>query len=316
MNFQQLEYILAVHQLKHFGKAADRCNVTQATLSAMIKKLEEELNLLIFDRSRHPIQTTEEGLEVLKIAKEILIKQQDIYQLTNKEGDLLEGELRLGIIPTIANTLLPLILAPLIEQHPGLKLTISEITTDEIIHQLRQNQIDIGLLSTPIDAINLDEQFEEQILYYEAMMVYGISSPDMSYVSSKDIESKKVWLLEEGHCFREQSMTLCKIQEKKEKSENIQFKSNSFDTLLHLSDQMGGLTLIPELYAKGLSAKKKKLTKSFQSPIPVREISLLALKPVLKKNSMSKIANLIQTIVKPRLIANQYKNKDLNIIGI
>ncbi len=214
MNFQQLEYALAVHQLKHFGNAAKRCNITQATLSAMIKKLEEELILTLFDRSSHPIQTTEEGLEVLKKAKEILAKQQELFQFSTLEKDELEGELRLGIIPTVSNALLPLILPEILNQHPHLKLIISEITTNEIIQQLKNNEIDMGILSTPLSTIS--DQFEEQILYYEAMMVYGISSSDMAYVSSKDVENKKVWLLEEGHCFRSQSMTLCKIQEKKE----------------------------------------------------------------------------------------------------
>ena len=314
MNFQQLEYALAVHRTKHFGKAAESCNITQATLSAMIKKLEEELSVQLFDRSRHPIQTTDDGILVLKKAEDILAKQQELFHLSQLDTGEMMGEIRLGIIPTIANSLLPLILPSIIEQHPKLKLVISEITTDEILYQLAHNQIDFGLLSTPIE--DLSEAYEEQILYYEAMMVYGISETGKGFVSSKDVENKKVWLLEEGHCFRSQSMTLCKIREKKEQTENLQFKSNSFETLLNLSDQMGGLTLVPELYYNNLSKNRKAKTQFFQKPIPVREISLLAIKPISKKRSMIKLAELIQEIVKPQLKTTAFKNSDLNIIGI
>jgi LysR family hydrogen peroxide-inducible transcriptional activator len=314
MNFQQLEYALAVKRTKHFGKAAESCNITQATLSAMIKKLEEELKVKLFDRSSHPIRPTDEGVLILKKAESILAQQQDLFEISKLENENLSGELRLGIIPTIANSLLPIILPELIRDNPNLKLIISEITTEQIISQLRHNEIDLGLLSTPIE--NLSDDFEEEILYYEAMMVYGILESNKGFVSSKDVENKKVWLLEEGHCFRSQSMTLCKIQEKKEKAENLQFKSNSFETLLNLSDQIGGLTLLPELYFNNLSKERKEKTKFFQKPIPVREISLLSTKPITKKRSMQQLAELIKEKVKPQLKTASYKNKDLNIIGI
>ena len=314
MNFQQLEYVVAVHRTKHFGKAAESCDITQATLSAMIKKLENELSIQIFDRSRHPIQTTDDGMLLLKKAEDILAKQQELFHLGQMDTGEMIGEIRLGVIPTVANSLLALFLPTLLTQHPKLKLIISEITTDEILYQLAHNQIDFGILSTPIE--DLGEAYEEQILYYEAMMVYGIESSEKRFVSSKDVENKKVWLLEEGHCFRSQSMTLCKIREKKEQTENLQFKSNSFETLLNLSDQMGGLTLVPELYYNNLSAKRKAKTQFFQKPIPVREISLLAIKPISKKRSMQKLAELIQKIVQPQLKTAKFKNRDLNIIGI
>ncbi|MBL4708981.1 MAG: LysR family transcriptional regulator [Flavobacteriales bacterium] len=314
MNFQQLEYALAVNRTKHFGRAAESCNVTQATLSAMIKKLEEEISIQLFDRSRHPITTTEEGLIVLQKAKEILAKQQELFQISQQETGALQGELRLGIIPTISNTLLPLILPRILKEHPDLKLTISEITTEEILHQLAHNQIDLGLLSTPIE--EMDEMYEESILYYEAMMIYGITEENKDFVSSKDVQNKKIWLLEEGHCFRSQSMTLCNIQENKDNSENLIFKSNSFETLINLSDQMGGLTLIPELYYSSLNNDRKRKTKGFQSPIPVREISLLALKPLIKRQSMLELSKLIKDIIPPELSTKNYQNNELNIIGI
>ena len=148
------------------------------------------------------------------------------------------------------------------------------------------------------------------------MMVYGINETEKGFVSSKDVENKKVWLLKEGHCFRNHIITLCKIQENKKKSENLQFKSNSFETLLNLNDQMGGLTLVPELYYNNLSDARKAKTQFFQKPIPVREISLIAIKPISKKRSMLKLAALIQEVVKPILKTNNFKNRELNIIGI
>lgn len=314
MNFQQLEYILAVNKTKHFGKAAESCNVTQATLSAMVKKLEQELNIQIFDRSRHPITATEEGSLLIKKAENLLIRKEEIYQISKNEKEELEGEIRIGIIPTISTSLLPILLPVLIQSHPNLKLTISEITTEEIVHQLSHNKIDLGILATPLE--EAEDSLVEEILFYEAMMVYGISETSKGFVSSKDVENKKVWLLEEGHCFRSQAMTLCKIREKKEKSENLQFKSNSFETLINLSDQMGGLTLVPELYYNNLPANRKKKTHFFQKPIPVREVSLVSSKPVSKKRSMLKLSELIREIIKPHLKTSEYKNKDLNIIGI
>lgn len=311
MNFQQLKYVLAVHNHKHFGLAAESCHITQATLSAMIKKIEQELHLILFDRSRHPIKTTEQGELFINIAKKIIIQENELRAL-NDDSDTLSGTLRIGVIPTIANSLLPIILPKLLNQNPDLKLKISEITTENILQQLSMDKIDIGILATPLD----NEDFEETILYYEAMMVYGISDQDKGYVSSDDVKNKNVWLLEEGHCFRNQAVTICEIQEKELNQSNLDFEGSSFETLLNLTDVFGGYTLIPELYYRDLPESKKRKTKHFQTPIPVREVSMVTYSPAVKGQSVKYLKTLIIDAVANELSTKDYKNSELDIIGI
>ena len=188
MNFQQLEYILAVDQHNHFGKAADSYHVTQATLSGMIKKLKGELGIIIFDRSHKPIKTTDEGKEAIELARKILGLQTGMNQLELQTESSPQGVLRVGIIPTIANSLLPIILPSLFKKFPDLHLKVVEITTDQIIQQLKSDTIDAGILATPLE----DEVIEENILYYEAKMVYGVNKSNKKYLSTKAIQDQKI----------------------------------------------------------------------------------------------------------------------------
>ncbi len=311
MNFQQLEYVMAVHKHKHFGIAADSCHITQATLSAMIKKLEEELKILLFDRSRKPIQTTDMGLQFIETARTILQQKELLFSL-NKQSEKLEGKLSIGIIPTVANSLLPIILPSILKENQKLQLTISEITTEEIKTQLIMDKIDIGILATPIN----DKQFDEHILYYEPMMIYGILDKKKEYVNSKDIKNGNIWLLEEGHCFRNQALTVCEIKEKELSPSNLNFMGSSFETLLNLTDKFGGYTLVPELYYKNMPKQKQNKTKHFQKPIPVREISIVTYRHFAKNQTIKYLTSLIQALVNTNLSTKSYKNKDLDIIGI
>jgi len=311
MNFQQLEYALAVHKHKHFGLAAESCHITQATLSAMIKKLEQELDITLFDRSRKPVTTTDIGLTFMEKARQLLLNKEELNALkTNTTA--LEGDLTIGIIPTIATSLLPIILPSLLADNPKLKLTIIEVTTEQIKQQLIMDKIDVGILATPIN----DEQFEEHIMYYEPMMVFGMVISNKNYVSSTDVKNKSVWLLEEGHCFRNQAMTICEIQEKELNQSNLNFKGNSFETLINLANTFGGLTLIPELYYRDMGMEKQAKCKHFQKPIPVREVSMITYRHYTKARTVSYLNKLIQDLVNPLLSTKQYHKKDLDIIGI
>lgn len=312
MNFQQLEYALAVHQHKHFGQAAESCNITQATLSAMIKKLESELDIILFDRSRMPVQTTDIGLKFMEQATTILAQRSQLLRLNQQEIKHLEGTLTIGVIPTVANSLLPIILPVILKENPHLNLTVLEITTEEIIQQLKKDKIDMGILATPLD----DEQLEENILYYEAMLVYGVKDHRKRYINSNDIRNQKIWLLEEGNCFREQSLTICDIKAKDMTATNLQFEGSSFETLLNLTDQFGGYTLIPELYYNNMPEGRQQLTKSFKAPIPVREISLVTHRPYSKLQTNAFLANRIKTQVADHLTTTNMKAKDMEIIGI
>lgn len=311
MNFQQLEYILAVHRHKHFGKAAEACHITQATLSAMIIKLEDELNIQIFDRSHKPIKTTAIGLEVIEKARSILDIQRDLHLLQGMDAEM-TGTIRIGIIPTIASSLLPLILPRIMSQFPELKLVISEITTDEIVHHLEMDKIDLGILSTPL----INDLLEEHILYYEPMKVYGAEESEKDYITSKEVKDKEIWLLEEGHCFRNQAATICELREKKVDDSKLQLEANSFETLLSITDQFGGLTILPELYSLQLPKNRQKKLKSFKKPIPVREISIVSYRKVINPKTIEVLSELIRSMVLPELSVSNYENKDLDIIGI
>ncbi len=312
MNFQQLEYIVAVDQHKHFAQAADACHVTQATLSAMIKKLEQELNIVLFDRSRHPVKTTEEGAVVIEQAKNILFFRNQMLDTNITAPETLSGKLRVGIIPTVANSLLPIILPPILQNYPDLHLDIMEITTEELTQQILSGKVDVGIMATPLE----NTQLEENILYYEAMMIYGVTDKDKKFIHQDDIEGKKIWLLEEGNCFRDQTITICNFKEKNMEPENLTFEGNSFETLLNLADQFGGYTLVPELYFNSMAKEKKQRTKLFELPYPVREISLVFNRPYAKRRSIKVLTIEIQKLVKKHLVTSKMKPKDMRIIGL
>jgi LysR family hydrogen peroxide-inducible transcriptional activator len=312
MNFQQLAYVIAVDQYKHFADAAESRNITQATLSAMIKKLEQELGTKLFDRSKHPVVTTEDGIAFISKAKEILNLQGDLFELGSSNAFQSGGVLKIGMIPTVANALLPLTLPHLLKTFPELTLEIVELTTENIIEQLNQDKIDVGILATPLE----DQNFEEVILYYESMMVYGINDQNKKFIPTKDVKNQKIWLLEEGNCFRNQSITICNVKEKVMSPENLNFAGNSFETLINLTDQFGGYTLIPELYQQFMPEERKLKTRHFELPLPVREISMVYSRPYSKKRSIDLIASEIKAIIVPKLYTTTLKAKDLSIIGI
>lgn len=312
MNIRQLEYVLAVDKFKNFSRAAENCHVTQATLSAMIKKLEEELDIVIFDRKSNPVLTTEEGAEILVIAEKIVQHANQLVDRANSIKGNIEGEIKIGIIPTIAGCLLPKIIRPLIEQYPRLKLEFKEITTDDMIHQLKTGQLDAGIAATPMS----DKDIEENILYYEALMVYGDKDQDKRFMMPEEIKEHKIWMLEEGHCLREQFIKLCSLRKKDVLPENLKFQANSFETLLNLVDEFGGLTLIPELYFNLMPEDRKEKVTFFNQPIPVREVSMIYFRPYAKIRTIEAISTLITEQIKGTLLADTYKNSELSIAAV
>jgi LysR family hydrogen peroxide-inducible transcriptional activator len=311
MNFQQLEYIVAVDRFKSFSKAADSCFITQATLSTMVKKLEEELGMIIFDRKTSPILTTECGKEIVEEAKKTLFHSKNIKQLAAILKGKIEGELKIGIIPTVAGNLLHRIIPTLLDKYPNLKLYITEITTANIVQQLKSGEIDVGIVSTPL----AKDDLEEEVMYYEKLKVYGKQKTDKEYVLANEIGQEKVWLLEEGNCLRNQFINLCALNPKKIKN-NLIFEPNSFESLLSFVDNLEGLTLIPELYCKDLPEEKKLKLIDFKSPYPVREISLVYHRPYVKHRLISVLAEEIKTIIPPLLETSALKNNEMNITKI
>jgi LysR family hydrogen peroxide-inducible transcriptional activator len=312
MNLQQVEYIVALDTYKSFSEAAKHCFITQATLSTMVKKLEDELDIVIFDRKTNPIITTDNGKAVIEEARKMLLHGNKLKQLSSELRGKIEGELRVGVIPTIAGNLLHRILPQILGHYPKLKLIIQEITTANILAQLKRGELDVGIVSTPLK----NKEFEEEILYYEKLMVYG--KPENSaekFLSAKDIMNEKIWLLEQSHCFSDQVINVCSLSPKKVNAQ-LDFNPKSFDSLINIVDSLNGLTLIPELYFADLSSERKANVRDFYAPYPVREIGLVFHRPFAKLKLIETLAKEIKEIIAPVLQTSALKNKEMVIANM
>ena len=290
MNFRQLEYILAVNEQSHFGKAAEQCFVSQATLSEMIRKLEDELEIVIFDRSRSPVILTSQGKDVIRNARDIIDKTHQLKQLKSSLEGRLSGTIRIGIIPTVAPLLLPLIIKPFVNAFPDINLKIKEATTDQLISDLEANQLDGAILATPV----ADTDMNEYPLYTEALKVYGIKDKTKKLVRIKDIKKSRIWLLQEGHCLKDQIISICELDKKSYEIDRLEIECNSFATLVSLVDDFGGYTLLPELYVNIMSRDRQIKTQSFEQPEPKRQISMLVFRPFVKKTQINALVEVIR----------------------
>lgn len=312
MNIQQMEYVIALDRFKNFSKAAEACFITQATLSTMIKRLETELDTVLFDRRSNPVITTDAGKAIVKEAERLVFHGKRITELAAEYKHQVKGELRIGIIPTIASSLLPILLPEIALRYPELKLKILEITTQNIVNKLKYNELDVGLLSTPLP----QHELQEEILFYEKLMVYGSQiKKNVQYKSPEELDKQTIWLLQEGNCLANQISNICGLSER-EQFPNIHFYPSSFDTLLNLVDKMQGITLIPELLCMSLSQERKDRLADFISPYPVREISLLYHRPYAKITLINNLYRLIKELFLPLLSTSKIPKHELLIAQI
>ena len=311
MNLQQLEYIIAVDKLKNFVKASEACFVTQATLSMMIKKLEEELDVKLFDRSKQPVKTTDVGEKLIAQARKIVSESKKLKEIILDEKGVVSGELKIGIIPTLAPYLLPLFLKQFMQSYPLVKLIINEYTTDVIMHKLKTGDIDAGILATPLH----DAAITEHVLFYEKYYLYVNQKEkgfDKKYVLPKDIDVNRLWLLEEGHCMRSQILKFCALKKQNESEEHFHYNAGSIETLKNMVDTNFGMTIIPELTTHHLTSSQQKRIRSFKSPEPVREISLITHREFIKAKLIQCLNDCILSV-----IPDEMKNKkNLNIVEI
>ncbi len=281
MNLQQLEYLIAADSYRHFVKAAEACSVSQPTLSMMIQKLEVELGVKIFDRSKQPVVPTEAGKEIIHQAKIILKEAGALKEIARSLKGELKGELKIGIIPTVAPFLLPIFLKQFLKKYPDIKVKIWEFTTEYIIEKLEKNILDVGILATPLN----NPSILEQPLYKEEFFVYASKNETVlnkKYLLAEDINLKHLWLLEEGHCLRSQIINLCELKKKEVTNNNLEYEAGSIDSLIKMVDQYEGITILPELTVKHLSTKQKNYIREFKPPVPVREISLVTYRHFVK----------------------------------
>jgi LysR family hydrogen peroxide-inducible transcriptional activator len=273
MTIVQLSYIVAVDKHKNFGAAAQSCSVTQPTLSMQIQKLEDELGVLLFDRSEQPIKTTKIGTVLIKQARVILKENQSFLDMVSEEKNEAKGELRIGVIPTIAPYLMPLFLREFMTANPHLKVVVEELQTSQVVQKLDEGRLDLGILVTPIEKDNL----KSEPLFYEPFLAYvSEKSPllKVAKVDQKDLSSSDLWMLTDGHCFREQSLLICKNRKKhSDQNKHLLFESASFETLKKMIDQDTGFTLLPFLATTDV--KNSRQLKEFVGPVPTREVSLI-----------------------------------------
>lgn len=301
MNLSQLEYIVAIDNHRHFVTAAEKCFVTQATLSMMIKKLEEELKLKIFDRSRQPVQPTSEGCEIILRARLILAEVNRLKSYANELEGEMSGELHLGIIPTLAPYLLPLFLRSFSKKFPDVKLFIKELVTPEIVKNLKTGDLDIGLLATPLHETHLTEH----ALFYEEFFVYASGSeklPKKKYLLPGELDPSHLWLLEEGHCLRNQVINLCELKKPDTASNMIHYEAGSIETLINLVDRNDGITIVPYLATLLLKSARKTNLREFSNPKPSREISLVTVKSFPRTKLLNHLKAEIMALVPPNLL--------------
>ena len=297
MNIQQLEYILAVDQFKSFSKAADYCHVTQATLSAMVKKLEEQLDIVIFDRKANPIATTENGREILIHAQQVVGHANALLDASKSIQHKLEGRVKIGVIPTIASSVLSIIIKPLMAKYPQVFFEIQEQTTMHLKRSLREGKLDIGILSTPIASTDL----ETQLLYSEELVLYGQLKSGVNQLPKSELKNQRIFLLQEGHCLRDQVIQLCELKKNPALPMNLNFESNTFDTLLNLVDDFQGMTVLPKLYVSQLSESRKGHVITLTDGKLEREVSLCFYRPYAKWNVIKHLSAEIKQLVLPHL---------------
>lgn len=291
MTLQQLEYIVAVYECRHFAKAAERCRVTQPTLSAMIHKLEEELGVRIFDRSPQAVTPTPIGTKIVQQAWRVLIRARRVKEIVEEERSTLSGTFRIGILPTIAPYLLPRFLPQLTAKHPGMDLRVIEMKTETIRRTLAKGEIDAAI-AVSIDGL---EHFQATTLYYEQFMAY-ISRQDALFpkkeVRASELEGEYLWLLDEGHCFRDQLVKFCHL--KSAMASKRTYSLGSMETFMRMVEGGKGVTFIPELACQQLSEEQRQLVRPFALPIPVREVVMLTAPSFVRQS----VLNLFTTAIR------------------
>jgi LysR family transcriptional regulator, hydrogen peroxide-inducible genes activator len=295
MTITQLKYVLAIAEYKNFTLASQSCFVTQPTLSMQIQKLEDELDVQLFNRKKKPIQLTAIGEKIVQQAKIIVDESNRLQDIVDQQKGFIGGEFKLGIIPTIMPTLLPMFLGIFTKRHPKVKLNIEELTTQEIIKKLMDGHLDAAIAATPLE----NKALKERVLYYEPFVGFVPKNHELSVkntITPDDLDIESILLLEDGHCFKESVLNICK-SDKTSKEQRFKLESGSFDTLIKLSKEGLGMTLIPYLNTLDLKEDKSYL-RPFEKPEPAREVSLIFHKSQLKIQMIEALKSTIDSVIR------------------
>ena len=303
MNIQQLEYIVAVDNYRHFARAAEACCVTQPTLSMMIQKFEDELEVKIFDRFKHPVEPTAIGERIIDQARVLLNHFDLLKEIATNEQSTVKGSFKLGIIPTIASYLVPVLLRKHRDDCNGIELTLKESTTNNLINEILTGKLDGGILAGPLN----HPELTEIPLYYEKFYAY-VSPSDAAYAEKEidldTIDVNRIWLLENEHCLRKQIEYLCRMKERKAGSTGgLRYESGSIETLIHVVDYNSGVTIIPEMHAIALDEERQDHLRTLKNRLAVREINLATSGSYVRKALLNVILDIVRGSV-PKAMQN------------
>lgn len=296
MTITQLQYVLAVAEHRNFTLAAEKSFVTQPTLSMQVQKLEDELDVLIFDRGTKPISITEAGQKIVDQARNIVHEAARIRDIVDQEKGFIGGTYTLGVIPTVMPTLLPMFLKTFTSRYPKVHLIIKEQSTEHLIENLREGHLDAGIAATPLRI----EHLVERPLYYEPFVAYVPAGHRLSppgKIKPEDLDLDDILLLQDGHCFRDGVINLCKATNRMD-NEQFNLESGSFETLVKLADEGMGMTLLPYLHTLDLDAARRQRIRYFQEPPPAREVSLIYHKKELKFQITEALKDVIASVVR------------------
>lgn len=301
ITLQQMQYIVAVDQYRHFVQAAEACGVTQSTLSTMIKNLENEMDVIIFDRTAHPVKPTEVGEKIINQAKVVLFHSGQLLEIPEMEKASATGDISIGIIPTIAPYILPKLFEQL-KKLSGIRVKAIEARTSVIVDKLQKAEIDMAIAATPLN----HSDFLEIPLYYEKFYAYIAQSDtlfDQKEIDPNLLPGDNLWVLQEGHCFRNQIINFCNHNQE----HSLVYESGSIDTLIKVVDINGGHTIIPEMHLPFLNEDQRKSVRKISGNEPVREVSLIIRNDYVKERLLNIITDAIKRIVPEEMIDSRLK---------
>lgn len=313
MTITQLEYVVAVATYKSFVAAAEKCFVTQPTLSMQIQKLEDELGIKLFDRNKHPIAITAMGQAIVDQARIVLAECEKIHELIQSQQNKLAGTFKFAIIPTIAPYILPGLLENFVAAYPDVKLQVTEMETDQIIKALRNSEVDAGMLSTPLE----ENGIKEYPLFYEPFVTYfseGETALKKRLITPQDVALDRIWLLNEGHCMRNQIINLCSDQiQRLQAGRPYRYESSNVETLRKMVDKNKGLTVLPELATLEFTEDQMERIRYFEDPEPVREISLVTNDHFVRLTLLQSLMDEVLKLVPEKMRVQKKNRKVLRI---
>lgn len=308
MTLTQLQYLISVDNHRHFARAAEASFVTQPTLSMQIQKLEEELGVLLFDRSKHPVKPTAIGIKIIEQARKVLNESHRVNEILQESKNQMEGPFKLGVLPTISPSLIPRFVRKFHEKFPKIQLQIQELRTEKIVEMLRIDELDAAIIATPLD----EKGLIENPMYYEPFMGFVPENHRLfneSFITNSELDVNDILLLNEGHCFRNSILNICNKKLKTDKKP-VDLESGNFETLIRLSKKGFGMTLIPYLHAVDLPQEDQRFIKAIADPKPSREVSLVYTRAELKIKIIEELKSIIQSSIPEKLLA-----KDNDIVS-